>query len=134
MALSDGAAVTSIVGVVGLIWTVSQFYGTLDIAFSRIFSDRPERDLFRRTARGFMWVAGLIGVVVALIVATSLAAAAEALLPTSSPALSGFGRVMSSPPMVVFHHDAGRPAGVSSRCRRDGRRSERPCHRQSSPA
>jgi YihY family inner membrane protein len=102
VAMAQGAAVTSIIGVVGLIWTVSQFYVTLDIAFSRIFSDRPERDLFRRTARGFMWVAGLIGVVVALIVATSLAAAAEALLPTSSPALSGFGRVMSSPPMVAF--------------------------------
>jgi YihY family inner membrane protein len=102
VAMAQGAAVTSIIGVVGLIWTVSQFYVTLDIAFSRIFSDRPERDLFRRTARGFMWVAGLIGVVVALIVATSLAAAAEALLPTSSPALTGFGRVMSSPPMVAF--------------------------------
>ena len=102
VAMSQGAAVTSIVGVVGLIRTVSQFYVTLDIAFSRIFSDRPERDLFNRTARGFVWVAGLIGVVVALIVATSLAAAAEALLPTSSPALTGFGRLMSSPPMVAL--------------------------------
>jgi membrane protein len=102
VAMAQGAAVTSIIGLVGLIWTVSQFYVTLDIAFSRIFTDRPERDLFRRTARGFMWVAGLIGVVVALIVAASLAAAAEALLPTSSPALTGFGRVVSSPPMVAL--------------------------------
>jgi YihY family inner membrane protein len=100
--MAQGAAVTSLVGVAGLIWTVSQFYVTLDIAFSRIFSDRPERDLFRRTARGFIWVVGLIGVVVALVVATSLAAAAEALLPTTSPALTGFGRVMSSPPMVTL--------------------------------
>jgi membrane protein len=102
VAMAQGAAVTSIIGLVGLIWTVSQFYVTLDIAFSRIFTDRPERDLFRRTARGFVWVAGLIGVVVALIVAASLAAAAEALLPTSSPALTGFGRVVSSPPMVAL--------------------------------
>jgi len=102
VAMAQGAAVTSIIGLVGLIWTVSQFYVTLDIAFSRIFTDRPERDLFRRTARGFMWVAGLIGVIVALIVAASLAAAAEALLPTSSPALTGFGRVVSSPPMVAL--------------------------------
>jgi membrane protein len=101
-AMAQGAAITGIIGVIGLIWTVSQFYVTLDIAFSRIFTDRPERNLFNRTARGFMWVVGLIGVVVALIVATSLAAAAEALLPTSSPLLTGFGRVMSSPPMVAL--------------------------------
>lgn len=99
--LAEGAALTSIVGVAALLWTVSQFYVTIDVAFARIFSDRPERDLVRRTARGFMWVAGLVGVVIALIVAGSLAAAAEALLPTSTTALTIFGRIMSSPPVVV---------------------------------
>ena len=99
--MSEGAGVTSIIGVVGLIWTVSQFYVTLDIAFARIFTGTPERDLVRRTARGFMWVAGLVGIVVALIVGGSLAAAAEALLPTTSTALTTFGRIMSSPPVVI---------------------------------
>lgn len=100
-ALSDGAALTSALGVIGLIWTVSQLYVTLDVAFARIFTDPPERDLFRRTARGFVWVAGLIGVIVVLIVAGSLAAAAEALLPASSTALAAFGRVISSLPVTV---------------------------------
>jgi membrane protein len=99
--MSEGAGVTSIIGFVGLLWTVSQFYVTLDIAFSRIFTDTPERDLVRRTARGFMWVTGLVGIVVALIVGGSLAAAAEALLPTTSTALTTFGRIMSSPPVVI---------------------------------
>jgi membrane protein len=99
--LSAGAAITSIVGIAGLLWTVSQFYVTLDVAFSRIFTQSPERDLVQRTARGFLWVAGLVGLVVALIVAGSLAAAAEALLPTSTTALQAFGRVASSPPVVV---------------------------------
>ena len=54
LALSDGAAITSVVGLVGLIWTVSQFYVTLDVAFSRIFADRQERNVFRRAARGFV--------------------------------------------------------------------------------
>ena len=99
--MSAGARLTSVLGVIGLVWTVSQFYVTLDIAFSRIFTDIPERDLVRRTARGFVWVAGLVGVVVALIVGGSLAAAAEALLPTSTTALIAFGRVVSSPPVVV---------------------------------
>lgn len=101
LALSDGAAITSVVGVVGLVWTVSQFYVTLDVAFARIFADRGERDPFRRAARGFVWVAGLVGVVVALIVGGSLAAAAEALLPASSSALTGLGHVLASLPVVT---------------------------------
>jgi membrane protein len=102
VAMTQGAAVSSIVGIGGLIWTVSQFYVTLDVAFSRIFTEAPERDVLRRTARGFVWVVGLIGVVIGLIVAGSLAAAAEALLPTTSTALTAFGRVVSSPPVVVL--------------------------------
>ena len=100
--LAAGAALSSFIGVLGLIWTVSQFYVTLDIAFARIFSDQAERDVFRRTARGFMWVAGIVGLVVALIVAGSLAAAAEALLPTTTTALTLFGGVITSPPVVLL--------------------------------
>jgi membrane protein len=99
--MSEGARLTSIIGIVGLLWTVSQFYVTLDIAFSRIFSGARERDLVRRTARGFMWVAGLVGIVVALIIGGSLAAAAETLLPTTGTALAAFGRITSSPPVVI---------------------------------
>ena len=100
--LSEGAAASSIIGLIGLIWTVSQFYVTLDIAFARIFSGERERDVIRRTARGFVWVGGLVGLVVALIIASSLAAAAQALLPTSTTVLTGFGRIATSPPVVVL--------------------------------
>jgi YihY family inner membrane protein len=102
LALSDGAAITSVVGVVGLVWTVSQFYVTLDVAFARIFADRQERNVFRRAARGFVWVAGLVGIVAALIVGSSLAAAAEAFLPASSLALTGIGRVLSLPVVTAI--------------------------------
>lgn len=100
-ALSDGAAATSVVGVVGLVWTVSQFYVTLDVAFARIFEDREGRDPFRRAARGFVWVAGLVGIVVALVIGGSLAAAAEAFLPASSSALTAFHRIVSSVPVIT---------------------------------
>ena len=100
-ALASGAAVSSIVGVVGLIWTVSQFYVTLDVAFSRIFADRPERDVFRRMARGFAWVAGLVGIVVVLIVAGTLAAAARTFLPESYATLWKLGDVLAAPPLLV---------------------------------
>ena len=102
VAMTQGAAASSVIGLAGLIWTVSQFYVTLDVAFSRIFTNEPERNVLRRTARGFIWVVGLVGVVIALIVAGSLAAAAEALLPTTSTALTAFGHVVSSPPTVVL--------------------------------
>lgn len=101
LTLSNGAAVSSAVGLVGLVWTVSQFYVTLDVAFARIFADRQERNVFRRTARGIVSVAGLVGVVVVLIVGASLAAAAEVLLPASTTAFTGFGRVVSSIPVVT---------------------------------
>jgi membrane protein len=99
--MSQGAGVTSLLGILGLIWTVSQFYVTLDIAFSRIFTSSMQRGVIGRTARGFVWVAGLMGVVVALIVGGSLAAAAEALLPTTATALTAFGDIVSSTPVVV---------------------------------
>jgi YihY family inner membrane protein len=84
-AVTSGAAVTSIVGLIGLFWTVSQFYVTLDVAFSRLFSDVPERDVFRRTARGFVWVGVLLALVVALVIAGTLLGAGAALLPGELP-------------------------------------------------
>jgi membrane protein len=91
--LVSGAALTSVIGFAGTIWGVSQLYVALDVAFSRIWSDHPERDVFRRTARGFLWVAILIGAVIVLIVAISLSTALAKLAPDAVPAgetLSGF--------------------------------------------
>ena len=91
--LVSGAALTSVIGLAGTIWGVSQLYVALDVAFSRIWSDHPERDVFRRTARGFVWVAILIGVVICLIVAITVSTALAGLVPEAIPAgrsLSGF--------------------------------------------
>ena len=64
--MSQGAALTSLIGVVGVIWTVSQLYGALDVAFARIFAEAPERDMVKRTARGLLVVvligAAIVGV------------------------------------------------------------------------
>jgi YihY family inner membrane protein len=91
--LVSGAALTSVVGLAGTIWGVSQLYVALDVAFSRIWNDHPERDVFHRTARGFLWVAILIGAVVTLIVAITVSTALAGLVPEAIPAgraLSGF--------------------------------------------
>lgn len=99
--LVSGAALTSAIGLVGLVWTVSQFYVTLDVAFSRIFSDEPERDVFHRTARGFIWVAVLIVAVLVLIVLVGLVGAADAFLPVSMPNGRVLARVLTSAPVVL---------------------------------
>jgi len=101
-ALTERAALTSIVGVVGLFWTVSQFYVTLDVAFARIFSDTPERDVFRRTARGFVWVAVLLVGVVAVLIAGTLLSAASAFLPEAAPIGRDVVALMTSGPVLIL--------------------------------
>ena len=80
-AVSQGAGIASIIGLLGLLWGVSQFYATLDLAFSRIFSDAPERDFARRTLRGFVWVLLLIGAVLVVIILAGLSSFLDTLLP-----------------------------------------------------
>ena len=51
-AVTSGSGITSLVGVLGLIWAISQFYATLDFAMARLFPGVVERDIVRRTLRG----------------------------------------------------------------------------------
>ena len=95
--ITQAAALTSIIGFIGLIWTVSQFHGALDVAFARIFSDRPERDIVRRTARGFLWVALLLAGVVAAIILGGLATLLDAFIPESVPLTGRIAAVVTSP-------------------------------------
>lgn len=100
-ALSTGAVATGIIGLVGLVWTVSQFYVTLDVAFSRIFATEAERDVVRRTVRGFAWVALLVAAVIIVIVVGTLLAAAEALIPGTSPVIGDLVGVLVSLPVLI---------------------------------
>lgn len=99
--ISNAAAATSIIGLVGLIWTVNQFYGALDVAFARIFSDTPERDLVRRTARGFLWVALVLGGVVAAVVLGGLATFLDALVPSLIPGAGTIASIVTSPIVLL---------------------------------
>lgn len=71
--LSEGAAGLSIVGLVGLAWTSSQFYGQLDTAFARIFRKAPPRGMVERTARGLIAVAAATGAFTLLVTVAILA-------------------------------------------------------------
>lgn len=100
-ALTTGAPLASIIGLVGVFWTVSQLYVTLDVAFARIFSEVPERDGLRRTARGFLWVGLLLTLVILAILVGSFAALADASLPTGLPLGAAVGAVLTSVPALI---------------------------------
>ena len=99
--LSAGATITSIVGLLGVIWAVSQFYVTLDVAFSRIFADRTQRDAVRRTLRGFLWVALLVVGVVGLIVAGVVATTVGTLFPETPDVIRGLRDTLGGWPVVT---------------------------------
>jgi membrane protein len=73
--IAENAGTFSIVGLVGLAWGASHFYGALDLAISRVFNRTPARGTLDRLVRGFvsllLLVGGLIsGVVILAIQAT----------------------------------------------------------------
>jgi len=55
------AGIFSIVGLVGLAWGTSHFYGALDEAIARVFARTPARGAFDRILRGFVSVLLLVG-------------------------------------------------------------------------
>ncbi len=101
-AVSQGAALTSIIGFVGVIWTVSQFYGAIDVAFARIFAESQERDIVRRTARGFLVVVFIGIAIVVFVVAVSFATYIDALVPTQVPVASVVVGVLRSVPFLML--------------------------------
>ena len=100
-ALSSGSAVVSIIGVIGLIWTVSQFYGALDTAFARIFAASPERDVVQRTLRGFIWVGLIAAVVIGWIVVGLLTSVIASAVPAALPLADSLSSLMGSPPVLI---------------------------------
>jgi YihY family inner membrane protein len=100
-AVSQGAGAASIIGLVGLLWGVSQFYATLDLAFSRIFSDAPERDFARRTLRGFVWVLLLIGAVLVVLILAGLSSLIDTVLPDSLDSMRPVRTLLASPLTIL---------------------------------
>ena len=100
-AVSNGAGVSSILGFVGLVWAVSQFYGTLDAAFARIFHSTPARGVAGRTLRGFLWVLLLVGIVLAAVIVATLSATLDALVPTRVPIARTIAVVVTSPITIL---------------------------------
>lgn len=70
--MADGAAAFGTIGLIGFAWGVSRFYGSLDDAFARIFSDAPKRGLLARTIRGILSVGLLVSVFIVALALTGI--------------------------------------------------------------
>src|SRR5262245_36965795 len=101
-AINQGAAAASVLGVIGLVWTVSQLYGALDVAFARIYTGIPERDIVRRTARGFLVVALLAVIIIALVLIAGFAATVDAATPRTPSMASTIASLVTSWPAMIL--------------------------------
>lgn len=70
--LSEDSTGFGILGLLGLAWGASHFYGSLDDAFSRIFLNDPRRGFVARTVRGLLSVILLVTVFVAALGLTGI--------------------------------------------------------------
>lgn len=72
--VAANAGAFSLVGIAGLAWGSSHFYGALDLAISRIFNRTPARGGLDRLLRGFVSLLLLIGGLVSAIVILAIQA------------------------------------------------------------
>ena len=70
--ITEDAAGFGAVGLIGLAWGASHFYGSLDDAFARIFRDERRRGFLVRTVRGVLSVLILVTVFLAALVLTGV--------------------------------------------------------------
>jgi uncharacterized BrkB/YihY/UPF0761 family membrane protein len=100
--MTDGAALTSAVGVIGVMWTVSQLFAAVDVAFARIFFDEPERDVFRRTLRGFLVVGSIAALVIGVIAGLGVITALDAVSGTQGSLATTVLEVLGSSPVLAL--------------------------------
>lgn len=77
----EWAGASSIVGLVGLAWGTSRFYGSIDESFARIFVHAAPRGMVERLVRGFASVALLVGGLAGVLVLTGVQQFVDGTLP-----------------------------------------------------
>lgn len=78
--LVAGRGAFSIVGIVGVAWGASGFYGSLDETMRRMFPGGAPRSIVAQRIRGVVAVFGLVGAALAAVMATSVVSLLDAVL------------------------------------------------------
>jgi membrane protein len=82
--VAANAGAYSIIGLIGLGWSASQFYGSFDAAIGRIFRKAPARSMWNRYGRGLLAVAIIIVGLMSAIASTAIQAWFLSILPAGS--------------------------------------------------
>ncbi len=78
--LVAGRGAFSIVGIIGVAWGASGFYGSLDETMRRLFPGGAPRSIVAQRIRGVVAVFGLVGAALAAVTATSVVSLLDAVL------------------------------------------------------
>lgn len=70
--LADGSRIGSIIGIVGVVWGASGFYGALEGATGLLFPGSGARGVVQQRVRGVIGVFSLVGLVFAAVVANTV--------------------------------------------------------------
>ncbi len=81
--LANGSRVGSVVGIVGLVWGASGFYGALEGALALLFPGSGGRGMIQQRLRGVVGVVALIGLVFAAIVVNAFVGTVSSLVVVS---------------------------------------------------
>lgn len=129
--VADSATQFSILGLLGLSWGISRFYGDIDTAFGRVFSGVHQRGLRARLVRGLVVTGILIGAIVGSVALGTVTAMVDTILPPDAlpvvSAATSVGLILTPvllyvasvgailrwvPPATVPWRYAGRPTVV----------------------
>jgi membrane protein len=117
--ITSNAAGFGTLGLLGLAWGASHFYGSLDDAFARIYRDEPRRGFLGKTLRGVLSIVLLVTVFIGALVLTGLASSladgtvaqfggeSAAVLQVVAPLLSAIAFVTAT--VLVYRLVPGRP-------------------------
>ncbi len=110
--VADSATQFSILGLLGLSWGISRFYGDIDTAFGRVFSGVHQRGLRARLVRGLVVTGILIGAIVGSVALGTVTAMVDTILPPDAlPVVSAATSVglILTPVLLVRRERRGHP-------------------------
>jgi membrane protein len=83
--VAANAGAFSLVGLGGLAWGASHFYGSLDVAISRVFAKAPARGALARLIRGFVSLLLLVGGLASSVAISAVQEIINNTLPVDAP-------------------------------------------------
>jgi membrane protein len=86
--MAESATPFSIIGLVGLAWGASRFYGALDDAFARVYRDEPARGFLARALRGIILIVVLLVVLGGAVASASVSSFVETFVRADSSPLA----------------------------------------------